>query len=204
MSEIKQLTPIIKLYKLYPSARQGVFEVLDQQFDKYGFTLIDKENFLAQCAHESAGFKTFAENLNYSAQGLIKTFGKYFKGKDINFYANNPERIANLVYANRMGNGDEKSGDGYKYRGRGLFQVTGKNNYSRCSLFVNVDCVANPEYLESLEGAVKSAIWFWKSKGINGKMSNEDITRKINGGLNGLQDRIKQLYAIRRFLRNKN
>lgn len=204
MAEIKHLTPILKLYKLYPSAKKGVFEVLDQQLDKYGFNPLDKENFLAQCAHESAGFKTFSENLNYNAQALMKVFGKYFKGKDIKFYERNPERIANLVYANRMGNGDESSGDGYKYRGRGIIQITGKNNYSRCSLFLNIDCVSNPEYLETIEGAVKSAIWFWKSKNLSGTMSNEDITRKINGGLNGLQDRINQLYAIRRFLRNKN
>lgn len=201
MSEVKQLTPITRLYTLYPFAKKGIFEVLDQQLDKYGFNLIDKENFLAQCAHESAGFKSLSENLNYSAQNLLRVFGKYFKGKDVDFYAKNPERIANLVYANRMGNGSEQSGDGYKYRGRGIIQITGKTNYGNCSGFVGVDCITNPEYLETVDGAVKSAIWFWKSRGINGNMSNEQITMKINGGLNGLQDRIAQLNAIRKYLR---
>ena len=118
----KQLTSVTKLYKLYPKAKPGIFEILDTEMTKENFTLIDKENFLAQAAHESNGFSTFVENLNYSADGLRRVFGKYFKNKDINYYARNPERIGSLVYANRMGNGDEQSKDGYRYRGRGIFQ----------------------------------------------------------------------------------
>lgn len=198
----KQLTSVTKLYKIYPKAKPGIFEVLDTEMTKENFTLIDKENFLAQAAHESNGFSTFVENLNYSADGLRRVFGKYFKNKDINYYARNPERIGSLVYANRMGNGDEQSKDGYRYRGRGIFQITGKNNYQRCTWHLKIDCIKNPEYLESIEGAAKSAIWFWKSNNLSGNMSNEDITKAINGGLNGLQDRINHLYAIRKFLRN--
>ena len=185
----KQLTSVTKLYKIYPKAKPGIFEVLDTEMTKENFTLIDKENFLAQAAHESNGFSTFVENLNYSADGLRRVFGKYFK---------------NNVYANRMGNGDEQSKDGYRYRGRGIFQITGKNNYQRCTLHLKIDCIKNPEYLESIEGAAKSAIWFWKSNNLSGNMTNEDITKAINGGLNGLQDRINHLYAIRKFLRNPN
>lgn len=98
----------------------------------------------------------------------------------------------------------EQSKDGYEYRGRGIFQITGKKNYERCSWFLNIDCVKNPEYLETNECAVKSAIWFWKINNLSGNMSNEDITKVINGGLNGLQDRINQLYVIRKLLRNQN
>ena len=173
----KQLTSVTKLYKLYPKAKPGIFEILDTEMTKENFTLIDKENFLAQAAHESNGFSTFVENLNYSADGLRRVFGKYFKNKDK---------------------------DGYRYRGRGIFQITGKSNYQRCTWHLKIDCIKNPEYLETNEGAAKSAIWFWKSNNLSGNMSNEDITKAINGGLNGLQDRINHLYAIRKFLRNPN
>ena len=202
--ETRQLTSVSKLYAIYPNAKKGIFEFLGVKFNQYNFTLLDIENFLAHCAHESSGFTVLSENLNYSANGLVKTFGKYFKNKDLQFYAGNPQRIANLVYANRMGNGDEQTGDGYKYRGRGLIQLTGRNNYTNVSTFVGHNCVEDPDFLSTVEGAVLSAIWFWKINQLSGNMSNEQLTIKINGGLNGLQDRIQQLYKIRKFLRTKH
>ena len=147
--------------------------------------------FLAQCGHESGGWTVFEENLNYSAQGLCSIFKKYFPTLDsATPYARQPEAIANRVYANRMGNGDETSGEGWKYRGRGLIQLTGKDNYTRCGKAIGADLViANPDYLLTIEGAVKSALWFWTANKINTFADKEDLvgmTKKINGGTNGL------------------
>lgn len=154
-------------------------------------------HFLAQCSHESGGFKSFEESLNYSAQGLRGTFGKYFPEKLEESYAKNPERIANRVYANRMGNGDEASGDGYKYRGRGAIQLTGKDNYKAFSTAINENCVANPD-LVSKKYPIISAAWFFHKNGIN-KIADggptdatiTSVTKKVNGGTIGLNDRIK-------------
>lgn len=150
--------------------------------------------FLAQVAHESGSFIFTQENLNYSAKGLRGIFGKYFPNDDIaNQYQRQPEMIANRVYANRMGNGNETSGDGWKFRGRGLIQLTGKNNYT---LFANSlglsveDCV---KYMSTVEGATASAGWFWNSNDLNKYADNGDIamlTRLINGGNLGLDDRV--------------
>lgn len=150
--------------------------------------------FLAQIGHESGEFKFTAENLNYSAEGLRKVFKKYFPNDALaKKYARKPEKIANRVYANRMGNGDEASGDGWRYRGRGLIQVTGKRNYTACMAFLGV---TDPAYLETPEGAVRSAAWFWAAANLNTWADARDmmtITRKINGGLNGYDHRL-QLY----------
>jgi len=154
--------------------------------------------FVAQCAHESGGFTALKENLNYKAVTLRKIFPKYFPDDAIaNHYASLPnkqEAIANKVYANRMGNGDEASGDGYRYCGRGLIQLTGKNNYQAFadSLEMNVEDV--PEYLATFEGAAQSACWFWESNNLNQWADKGDIltlTKRINGGTIGLDDRIK-------------
>ena len=152
--------------------------------------------FLAQVGHESGGLRFRKENLNYSAQGLNKIFPKYFirAGRDANQYARNPEAIANVVYANRMGNGDEDSGDGFKFRGRGLIQLTGKTNYSAFAEFMDMDLDAVVEYLETEEGAAMSAGWFWDSRDLNKWADAGDIvkcTRLINGGTIGLADRKK-------------
>ena len=152
--------------------------------------------FLAQVGHESGGLRHRKENLNYSAQGLNKIFPKYFvrAGRDANQYARNPEAIANVVYANRMGNGDEDSGDGFKFRGRGLIQLTGKTNYSAFAEFMDMDLDAVVEYLETEEGAAMSAGWFWDSRDLNKWADAGDIvkcTRLINGGTIGLADRKK-------------
>ena len=154
--------------------------------------------FIAQCAHESGNFVFLKENLNYKAPTLRKLFAKYFPTDELaNEYANKPnkqEAIANRIYANRMGNGDEASGDGYRYCGRGLIQLTGKSNYQSFadSLEMNVEDV--PEYLATFEGAAQSACWFWESNNLNQWADKGDIvtlTKRINGGTIGLEDRIK-------------
>jgi putative chitinase len=151
--------------------------------------------FLAQCAHESGGFKFLQENLNYRAASLRKVFPKYFPDDAIAAaYANKPQMIANRVYANRMGNGDETSGDGWSYKGRGLIQLTGKNNYTIFAASIDTPVHEVPEYLETFEGAVQSACWFWEQNNLNQWADKKDIltlTKRINGGTIGLEDRKK-------------
>ena len=154
--------------------------------------------FVAQCAHESAGFKFLKENLNYRWQTLRKIFPKYFPSDDLaQTYANRSnkaEAIANKVYANRMGNGSEESGDGFRYCGRGLIQLTGKNNYEAFAMSIETPVEEIPEYLQTFEGAVQSACWFWETNKLNQWADAGDIkelTRRINGGYIGLEDRIK-------------
>ena len=149
--------------------------------------------FLAQVIHESGGFTLIKENLNYSADGLRKTFGKYFRTIELaNQYARKPEMIANRVYANRMHNGDEASGDGYRFCGRGLIQITGRENYTNLAEALEMsleDCVS---YLETPEGACSSAGWFWDTNQLNDYCDSGDfimLTKRINGGTNGLEDR---------------
>lgn len=151
--------------------------------------------FIAQCAHESGGFKFLKENLNYKAASLRKVFPKYFPDDAIAArYANKPEMIANRVYGARMGNGPEESGDGFKYCGRGLIQLTGKNNYEEFAMSIETPVEEIPEYLATFEGAAQSACWFWEKNNLNKWADTGDIkelTRRINGGYIGLEDRIK-------------
>ena len=154
--------------------------------------------WLGQTNHESGGYKALRENLNYSADGLNKIFPKYFvkAGRDANAYARQPEKIANVVYANRMGNGDEASGDGFKYRGRGLIQLTGKNNYTAFAQSIEESVEDVPDFLETFEGAVQSACWFWESNNLNqwaDKLDIMTLTKRINGGTIGLEDRIQHI-----------
>ena len=155
--------------------------------------------FLAQVAHESGGFNFVKEGLNYSAVGLNKTFKKYFPTvESAQAYARNPAKIANKVYANRMGNGPESSGDGYKFCGRGLIQLTGKDNYTRFAKAIGKTIDEAVEYLETAEGAVASAGWFWDVNKLNVYADKGDfvgLTRRINGGTIGLEDR-KHHYDI--------
>lgn len=149
--------------------------------------------FLAQIAHESGNFRHVSENLNYSAAGLRKVFGKYFPTDEMAYeYARQPEKIANRVYANRMGNGDEASGDGWRHRGRGLIQLTGKNNYASFSLSADNNALLEPDLVAEPELAALSAGWFWDTNGLN-KLADtgsvKRVTRRINGGYNGLSDR---------------
>ena len=149
--------------------------------------------FLAQCAHESGDFKFIKVNLNYRAASLRKTFGKYFPTDEIaQQYANKPEKIANRVYANRMGNGPEESGDGYRYCGRGLIQLTGKENYFWFAASLQITPEEASEYMETFEGAAQSACWFWETNNLNQWADAKDIltlTKRINGGTIGLEDR---------------
>jgi putative chitinase len=151
--------------------------------------------FLAQCAHESGGFVFLKENLNYKAPSLRKVFPKYFSDDATAVaYANKPEKIANRVYANRMGNGDESSGDGWRYCGRGLIQLTGKDNYTFFAASIDVPVEEASEYLQTFEGAVQSACFFWEQNNLNKWADAGDIltlTKRINGGTIGLEDRIK-------------
>ena len=151
--------------------------------------------FLAQCAHESGGFVFLKENLNYKAASLRKVFPKYFPDDaTAAAYAKKPERIANRVYANRMGNGPEDSGDGWRYCGRGLIQLTGKDNYTFFAASIDVPVEEASEYLQTFEGAVQSACFFWDQNNLNKWADSGDIltlTKRINGGTIGLEDRIK-------------
>lgn len=175
------------------------FEALSQLLPDYEIDTPQRvAAFVAQCAHESGGFKVLKENLNYRAVTLRKIFPKYFPTDDLaNQYANLPnkqEAIANKVYANRMGNGDEASGDGYRYCGRGLIQLTGKNNYTSFAESIETPVEDIPEFLGTFEGAVQSACWFWESNNLNQWADKGDIltlTKRINGGTIGLEDRIK-------------
>ena len=153
--------------------------------------------WLAQTAHESGYFKFLKENLNYRATSLRKVFGKYFPTDDLaEDYASRPnkqEAIANRVYANRMGNGDEASGDGFRYLGRGLIQLTGKNNYTLFAASIDTPLEEIPEYLQTFEGAVQSACWFWDQNNLNRFADTRDIvtmSKRINGGTIGMEDRI--------------
>jgi putative chitinase len=169
-------------------------------------TALRLSHFLAQCGHESAGFKAIQENLNYGAKGLLGIFKKYFptEAKALQ-YERKPEKIANLVYGSRMGNGDEASGDGYKFRGRGYIQLTGKNNYVAFGKTINEDIAANPD-LVATKYPLLSAAWFWSSNSLNAladkgadDASVTAITKRVNGGTIGLPDRIKhfkEYYAL--------
>lgn len=149
--------------------------------------------FLAQCAHESANFRILRENLNYRAESLMRTWPKHFPTLEIaRRYEKKPEMIANRAYANRMGNRDEASGDGWRYLGRGLIQLTGKENYQWFAASLQMDVEDLPEYLGTFEGAVQSACFFWESNDLNKEADAGDIrsmTKKINGGYIGLEER---------------
>ena len=167
--------------------------------EKYKITGVDLAQFLAQCGHESGGFTVFIENLNYSRDGLLKIFPKYFDIKSAEIYARKPMLIANRVYANRMGNGSEVSGDGWKYRGRCPVQCTGKNNYAAFSKWYFQDdrCVVDPDLLLDPMVSVAFVCWFWTTNKISALALKEDtvaVTKKINGGTHGLEDR-KLRYA---------
>ena len=154
-------------------------------------------HFLAQCGHESGGFKAVSENLNYSADGLKKIFGKYFPGNLNESYARQPEKIASRVYASRMGNGDETTKEGFKFRGRGYIQLTGKSNYTNFTKFIGEDCVSNPDLVATKYPLASAAFFFDSNKlwSICDKGADDAtvtaVTKRVNGGTIGLPDRIK-------------
>lgn len=179
-----------KFNQVFPRAKEGIYAVIAKHIEQAGCkTKMQQAMFLAQCGHESAGFSVLSENLNYSSDGLVRVFRKYFTAEDAKKYARQPEKIANRVYANRMGNGDENSGDGWKYRGRGIIQITGKRNYDAFSKWLERDI--NPDDVAiNLTFAVKAGVWFWLTNEIASLNSVEKATRRINGGLNGIEDRV--------------
>lgn len=186
---------IAKLKKLLPANRDltPLFETLSEMLPKYDVTTPERVSmFLGQCAHESYQFNAMTENLNYSVEGLRKVFPGFFTLAQARQYARQPERIANRVYANRLGNGDEKSGDGWKYRGHGFIQITGKYNHQKFAEYKNISLEKVLVYVKTLEGALEASLWFWTTRKLNDAADRLDIigtTRAINGGLNGLEDR---------------
>ena len=170
------------------------FKVLDQALPDYEINTPQRiAAFLAQCAHESGGFTAIQENLNYKAESLVRVWPKYFPNMEIaNQYAHNQEKIANRAYANRMGNGPEESGDGWAHCGRGLIQLTGRANYQAFADSIQISIDDATEYLKTFEGCVQSACWFWENNNLNkwaDEGNIEKMTRIINGGILGLDDR---------------
>jgi putative chitinase len=159
-------------------------------------TVRQQSAFIGQCAHECGNFKILEENLNYRAATLMKLWSKRFPTQEIaNSYEKNPKKIANMVYSSRMGNRDEASGDGYRFRGRGCIQLTGHSNYFHASKACGVDFVMNPDLVATPQYAAMTAGWFWSTHNCNTLAETQDwigLTKKINGGTIGLDDRIKQ------------
>lgn len=186
-----------KLFGLNGTIALEWADAFNQMFVTYGIdTPLRVAHFVSQVGHESSGLKRLEENLNYSTEGLLKTFKKYFDGPTATKYARRPQMIANRVYANRMGNGSEASGDGWTYRGRGPIQITGKDNYTRLSKDTGVDFLTLPDMLKDPYHGAMSAAWFWKTNGLNALADRDDVvavTKRINGGTIGLEDRKKEL-----------
>lgn len=187
-----------KLAQIIPNAAYGVdvwFNELNEMLPVFEITSVGRvAAFVAQTAHESGGYRALTENLNYAGDRLASIWPKHFSDVDVAEYHRNPEKIANRAYRNRMGNGDETSGDGYRYRGRGLIQLTGKDNYSRFAEYAGISAEQAADYLETPRGAVHSACWFWYANDLNTYADAGDftgMTKRINGGTIGLDDRIK-------------
>jgi putative chitinase len=188
----------LNLEKLKGHIPEAVIAQIPTVMEKFQInTPLRLAHFLAQCGHESGGFKATQENLNYSADGLKKIFPKYFPGNIAESYARNPEKIASKVYGGRMGNGGEETKEGYKFRGRGYIQLTGKENYTSFAKSIGEDTVANPD-LVATKYALASAGWFFSKNGLNAiadKGADDAtvtaVTKRVNGGTIGLPDRIK-------------
>ena len=188
-----------KLANLKGHIPDSVIAQIPDTAAKFGITTpLRLAHILGQCAHESAGFKVLSENLNYSADGFKKIFGKYFPGNLNESYARQPQKIANRVYASRMGNGNEASGDGFRYKGRGAVQLTGRDNYAAFDKFVDDDIMVNPDLVITKYSLMSAAWFFWKNnlwalcdKGIDGP-SITAVTKRVNGGTHGLSHRIEE------------
>lgn len=185
--------------KLNGKLPQAVLNELPLVMEKFGISNANRlSHFLSQVAHESGNFKFVNENLNYGAKGLMSIFKKYFPTEALaKAYERKPEKIANKVYANRMGNGDEASGEGFKFRGRGYIQLTGKNNYKAFSDFIGEDCVANPDLVATKYPLTSAAFFFHTNKlwDLCDKGHSHDVvvavTKRVNGGTIGIDDRVK-------------
>lgn len=191
------------LQQLIPNAAGGPdawYDAIAEALPQYEINTLQRvAAFIAQCAHESGGFSTLEENLNYKAATLTKLWPQRYPPEIAEQYAGNPEAIANKSYGGRMGNGDEHSGEGWKYRGRGLLQLTGKDNYTACSkaLFQDNTLVEQPDDLLDPYYAIHSACWFWSKNKLNQYADSGDfttMTKKINGGTIGLDDRVKHFH----------
>jgi putative chitinase len=181
------------------------YKPLMDTFIKYNISTTQRQaSFIGQCAHESGNFKTLEENLHYKAESLMKVWPSRFTDKIVaDAYANNPEKIANKVYAGRMGNGNEESGEGWLYHGRGLIQLTGKENYDRCGKAIGVDLINQPQLLVEPNYACLSAGWFWNKAGLNDLADAQEygqMTKRINGGTLGLDDRIAKITKAKEVL----
>jgi len=193
----------MNLNNLSSSVPNNAFQYMVGVVNKYKITSpLRLAHFMAQIAHESGNFRFVTENLNYSEKGLLTTFRSHFNLSNVKQFARNPEKIANKVYANRIGNGNELSGDGFRFRGRGYLQLTGRANYQEFSKFIGEDCVANPD-LVATKYPMDSAIWFFNKNRIweiCDLGSSRDIvvrvTRVVNGGINGLEDRVTKFNSF--------
>ena len=181
--------------KLTPVKAEEWIDAINETCDRFDISTPERQAcFLGQCAHESGGFSALQENLNYKQEGLCKVWPKRFPSiEDAEPYHKQPQKIANKVYASRMGNGDEASGEGWKYRGRGLIQLTGHDNYKACGEALGVDLLENPDLVATPQYAALSAGWFWDKNHLNTYADKNDmqgLTKKINGGTHGIEDRI--------------
>lgn len=191
---------LAKILKMKPAKAGEWIDAINETFEKFDISTPERQAcFLGQCAHESGGFTALSENLNYSAASLCRVWPKRFPTMtDGQNCERNPQKIANKVYASRMGNGDEESGEGYAYRGRGLIQLTGKSNYQACGDALGVDLVENPDLVATPQYAALSAGWFWNKNKLNNyadKGDMEGLTKKINGGTHGIEDRVARTQA---------
>jgi putative chitinase len=173
-------------------------EPLEEVFHRYEINTPERQAaFIGQCAHESMNFTKLEENMNYSAEGLMKTWPSRFPTlESAKPYHRNPEKIANKVYAGRMGNGPEETGEGWLYHGRGLIQLTGKDNYTLAGDALNMDFIHSPDYVLVPKYAALTAGWFWNKRNLNKEADAKDftgMTKKINGGTIGLDDRIAHI-----------
>jgi len=207
LKQFKEFAPHTKYPEQWHDALFGLQKELNGKtlLDDYDInTPVRVAAFLAQCHHESGGFVYLSENLNYRAAGLLKTFPKYFPDLETaKRYEKNPRAIANRVYANRMGNRDEASGDGWLHAGRGIIQLTGAENYRNFAMSLEITVQEASEYMQTFEGAAQSACWFWESNGLNKFADSGDfvtLSKRINGGTKGMDDRELQHARIRRIL----
>ena len=182
-----------------PAKAEEWVDAINQTFETFGIDTPEQQaSFLGQCAHESNGFTALVENLNYKAESLCKVWPKRFPTLEAaQPYNRNPEAIANHVYSGRLGNGDEDSGDGFAFRGRGLIQLTGRANYKACGEALGVDLEADPDLVSTPQFAALSAGWFWSTHGLNNIASDVlAVTKKINGGTLGLDDRVARTQTV--------